>query len=77
MMDVAKLIDEFFSRQFSQTVLRGCEWNYGISASYCSLLFSTGIRGILYASVGSNGAGLNVVFDKSVVDDETLMPKQA
>lgn len=73
----AKLFDGFVASEFSKIVPRGNEFLYKISACYCSLLFSLGIYGILYSSVGSNGHGLNVALKPSLVDDGILVPQVA
>lgn len=73
----AKFFDDFIASEFSKVVPRGSEFLYKISASYCSWLFSLGIHGILYSSVGSNGHGLNVALKPSLVDDGILVPQVA
>lgn len=69
--------DDFIASEFSKIITRGNEFLYKISACYCSLLFSRGIYGFLYSSVGSNGHGLNVAIKPSLVDDGILIPQTA
>lgn len=70
----SKLFDDFLSEEFSKRVDKGEEHLYKLSASYCSWMFSLGFKGILYSSVGSNGAGLNVALHPSLVDEGLLIP---
>jgi len=38
-------------------------------------MFSQGIKRILYSGVGSNGAELNIVLDRSLIDESWLTPQ--
>lgn len=76
-LECSKLFDEFIGTEFSKVVESGCNHLYKTSASYCSLMFSQGFKGILYSSVGSNGAGLNIVLDRSLIDEGFLIPQLA
>jgi len=76
-LESSKLFDAFIGTEFSKVVESRSDHLYKISASYCSLMFSQGFKGILYSSVGSNGAGLNIVLDRSLIDKGLLIPQMA
>jgi hypothetical protein len=48
-------------REFSKHVEKSNPWEYKISATYCEILKENGEKGIIYPSVKSEGAGLNIV----------------
>lgn len=62
-----KIIDTFICKQFNKTVIENEPWNYKISAAYSNILRERGRCGIIYPSVKSSGAGLNIaIFQESV-----------
>ena len=64
-----KLIDSFLCNEFSKNVEDGRRWEYKLSAGYSTLVKGYSWPGILYPSVQSNGAGLNIAIFPQFVDD--------
>lgn len=76
-LESAKLFDNYICEEFSKIVTEGEEALYKSSGAYASLMFGLGVKGILYASVGSNGAGLNIVLPSYLIDEGVLLPHSA
>ncbi len=66
--DIVRLVDEFLGKEFSKDVQKGEEYNYKISANYVDLLQEIKMfKGVIYPSIKSNGAGINIaIFPKNV-----------
>ena len=66
--DIVRLVDEFLGAEFSKDVKKGEEYNYRISANYVDLLQEIKmVKGIIYPSIKSAGAGINIgIFSKNV-----------
>lgn len=71
----SKQLDDFLSKEFSKQITNNFE--YKISAAFSSYMFNRGIQGIIYPSVQTNGAGLNIALEKSVVDNQLITPNHA
>lgn len=71
--DEAIIVDDFFSNEFSKKV----EYNndYKLSASYSKYIFENGFNAIIYNSVASNGAGLNIAINKESIDQNIIEPE--
>lgn len=63
-----KIIDTFICKEFNKTVKENEPWNYKISAAYSNILRESGRCGIIYPSVKTSGAGLNIAIFKESVD---------
>lgn len=74
--ECCKLFDNFMNEEFSRIVEKGSDAYYKLTASYCSLLFDSGMEGIMYSSVASNGAGVNIVLPRYLIDDGILLPEK-
>ncbi|HEY4196294.1 MAG TPA: RES family NAD+ phosphorylase [Mucilaginibacter sp.] len=67
-----KMIDSFLCNEFSKTVNENERWNYKASAAYSTFLKNNGHPGLMYPSVQSNGAGLNIAIFPHIIDNGTL-----
>lgn len=61
-----KIVDEFLCNEFSKKVKN--EYEYKISATYSKMIHAKDRIGIVYPSVNSNQAGLNIAIYKESVD---------
>jgi hypothetical protein len=71
------LIDNFLCEQFSIDVAEEDTYRYKISACYAEFIKEQGIAGIIYPSVKSNGAGLNIVVFPLQIDIGLLKLEEA
>lgn len=65
-------IDKFLCNEFNKEVKQGEDYNYRISANYCSILKDKNEPGIIYPSVKSSGAGLNIAIFSEKIDDKLV-----
>lgn len=64
-LECLRIVDAFLCNEFSKEVIN--DYEYKISAVYSKMMRDRGMYGIIYPSVGSNEAGLNLaLFPKSV-----------
>ncbi|MGZ3873964.1 MAG: RES family NAD+ phosphorylase [Mucilaginibacter sp.] len=63
-----KLIDTFLCNEFSKDVPDDKRFLYKISAGYADYLKANGFNGLLYPSVRSLGAGLNIALFPNAID---------
>ncbi|KQB99841.1 hypothetical protein [Pedobacter sp. Hv1] len=54
-------IDKFIADEFSKPVPKNEPWLYKISATYVDMIKANGHKGLIYPSVKSNGAGMNII----------------
>jgi hypothetical protein len=74
---ILKIIDTFLCDEFSKVVDPNTPWNYKISACYSEILKEKGEVGVVYPSVKSNGAGLNIVLFPPSVDKGLIKLERA
>lgn len=72
-----KLIDSFLCEEFSKAVENNEKWKYKISASYSNLIKNDNWPGLLYPSVRSIGAGMNIAIFPKIVDDGIIKLERA
>ncbi|SJN26285.1 hypothetical protein [Sphingobacterium sp. JB170] len=67
--------DQFLANEFSKKI--NDDNQYKISAVYSKFLFNQGFKGIVYPSVATNVAGINIAFEKCVIDQKKVIPQHA
>lgn len=75
--DCFMLIDNFLCKEFSKEVPEEEPWKYKISATYAEMLKDEGLPGLIFPSVASNGAGLNIVIFPEAVDSGLIKLERA
>lgn len=55
------VVDRFLAHEFSKPVPKKEPWLYKISATYVDMLKANGHKGLIYPSVKSSGAGMNII----------------
>lgn len=75
--EIHLLVDSFLSEEFSKVVPEGESWRYKISATYAEMLREEGHAGLIFPSVGTNGAGLNIVLFPEFVEKGLIQLERA
>jgi hypothetical protein len=65
-------IDRFLAHEFSKVVPKNEAWRYKISAVYVDMLKAHGHPGLIYPSVKSAGAGMNIIIFPEFVRDNLI-----
>lgn len=72
-----KLVDDFLCEEFSKKVPEDEPWRYKISATYAEMLKEEGHAGLIFPSVDTNGAGLNIVLFPGAVNNGLIKLESA
>lgn len=70
------LASTFFALEFAKDVLPHKIYDYKLSVTFRKLLWSRGLKGIIYPSVRLKGEVLNIAIDPSIIDFNGLTLKE-